>query len=299
MKERLEYFAFAGTAVLLRMLPLRAVRTLAKAIGAFLYTFIPIRKELTLAQLRQSFPGASEEEIQRWGKGSYINLLTTIFELMWTPRFTDEVMKRTLHVPHPEVITGALERGKGLILMSGHFGNWEWLSIGTAALLGMQFHVIVHPMQNPRVDMLVEGYRSSKGNPAVPMGLAVRDIITTLHSNGTVAMLADQSAPKESQFVDFMGRPAATFEGPAVFALKTGAPIVIGFSMRRPDGNYDVVLEEVETADLTGGATQENIIELTQRHVRALEEKIRERPDLWLWQHKRWKHRPPEEASEA
>ncbi len=295
MKGLFEYIAFRTVAAALQCLPLRAVRILAKALTAFVFYGLPVRKELTLRQIRGAFPDAGEREIRRWAKDSYTNLVTSIFELMWTPRLTRSTLEREVRMKNAQLLTDVHHRGKGMLLMSGHFGNWEWLSIGCAALAGLQFHVIVHPMQNPRVDRLVEGYRERLGNKTVPMGIAVRDILTTLQNNGVVAMLADQSAAKEALFVDFMGKPAATYEGPALFALRTGAPIVIGFSVRQPGGEYSVILEEVETADLHG-ATEANIRELTLRHVRVLERFIREHPGHWLWQHKRWKHKPQEQA---
>jgi Kdo2-lipid IVA lauroyltransferase/acyltransferase len=294
MKERIEAFAFSSTAALLQLLPLRMVRILAKCISTFVYYIIPFRKSLTLQQLREAFPDEAEKQIKRWARLSYQNFITTLFELMWTPRFSDEVMNRVLHIPEAEVLLGAHGRDKGLILMSGHFGNWEWLSCGVAAMLGLPFKVVVHPMNNPRVDSIVERYRTSKGNTVVPMGISIRDVLKTLQSKGVVAMLADQSAPKESLFVEFMGKPTATFEGPALFALRTGAPIVFGFSVRKADGNYDVLLEEIPTDDLDG-ATSENILELTRRHVQVLESMIRKYPYMWLWQHRRWKHQPPNE----
>lgn len=184
-----------------------------------------------------------------------------------------------------------MERGTGLILMSGHVSNWEWLCIGVPKSLGITLTAIIHPMHNPRVDDLVEGYRSMHGNRVVPLGVAIRDIIRSLRSNRTVALLADQSGPSGALYVKFFGRYAATYEGPAMFALRTGAPLVMGFSVRQEDGTYEVEFEEMKTDDLTDGS-QEDIQELTRRHVRCLERAIRRHPESWLWQHKRWKHEP-------
>jgi KDO2-lipid IV(A) lauroyltransferase len=102
-------------------------------------------------------------------------------------------------------------------------------------------------------------------------------------------MLADQSAPRERIYIDFFGRPAATFEGPAVFALRAGAPIIMAFLIRQKNNSYEMVFEEIPTSDLNE-ATEENIRELTQRHVKVLERFVAEYPGHWLWLHKRWKH---------
>lgn len=291
MKSVLEYALFAGIASLLQLLPLAGVRRAARVAAWVFWHVIPIRRGLTLMQLRIAFPDRSEDEIREIARASFVNLVTTIFELMWTPRLDAETLGRVLHLRNPEVIVQAARRGRGVILMSGHFGNWEWLSIGVAALLSLPFTVIVHSIHNPRVDTLVEGWRAHFGNRTVPMGVSVREIIHALRNRGAVAMLADQSGPSGAIYVRYFGRPAATYEGPATFALRLGAPVIMGYSYRRDDGDYDVVVEEIPTQDLDG-FTETNVRELTRRHVRALERAVRAHPSLWLWQHKRWKHAP-------
>ena len=124
------------------------------------------------------------------------------------------------------------------------------------------------------------------------MGVAIREVVRTLRERGIVAILADQSGPGGGLFVDFFGRPAATYEGPAIFALKYGAPVLMGLGVRRADGGYDVRLEPIAVDDLSG-ATEENIRIFTERHVKVLEQGIRQHPGHWLWQHRRWKHSPP------
>ncbi|MBR9976113.1 MAG: lysophospholipid acyltransferase family protein [Bacteroidetes bacterium] len=291
MKTVLEYALFAGVARLLQLLPLGGVRRVARGAAWLFWNVIPIRRGLTLMQLRIAFPDKTDTEIRDIARASVVNLFTTIFELMWTPRLDEDSLRRVLRIRNPEVIVHAVRRGRGVILMTGHFGNWEWLSIGVAVLLSMPYTIIVHSIHNPRVDRLVEGWRSRFGNRTVPMGVSVREIIHTLRNRGAVAMIADQSGPSGALYVRYFGRPAATYEGPATFALRLGAPVIMGYSIRCEDGNYDVVAEEIPTQDLDG-FTEANVRELTRRHVRALERKVREYPSLWLWQHKRWKHAP-------
>jgi KDO2-lipid IV(A) lauroyltransferase len=291
VKSFLEYALFAGIARLLQLLPLRAVRVLARLGAGFAWYCIPMRKSLTLMQLRSAFPDRDEKHIRDIARASYTNLVTTIFELMWTPRLDDAKLAQVLRLVNPEVIERAARRGTGVIFMSGHFGNWEWLSIGVARLLDLPFTVIVHPIHNTAVDDLVEGWRRQFGNRIVPLGVSVREIIHTLRNRGLVGMIADQSGPSGSIYVRYFGRPAATYEGPAIFALRIGAPVMMAYAVRGEDGNYDVIVEEIPTHDLDG-FTDTNVQELTRRHVRALERMVTKHPSLWLWQHKRWKHTP-------
>ena len=291
MKTTFEYLLFASVARLLQLLPLGMVRSLARLLGIAIYHVLPIRKKLTLVQLRRAFPEKSDAELQRVARGSYINLLTTIFELMWTPRLDEKRLSEVLRIRDAHITENAMRRGSGLIIMSGHFGNWEWLSIGASRLMGFSVTVVVHPIHNQAVDRLVEGWRRAMGNRIVDMGLSLREIIRSLRNREIVAMLADQSGPSGALYVRFFDRFAATYEGPAAFALRTGAPIVMTFALRAEDGNYDVLQEEIPTSDLRG-LTDENVQELTRRHVRALERMVRAHPEQWLWQHKRWKHAP-------
>jgi KDO2-lipid IV(A) lauroyltransferase len=291
VKSLLEYAVFAGTARILQMLPLTVVRHLARATAFVFWHVLPIRRAVTVMQLRVAFPDIREEEVRNIARDSYRHLVTTIFELMWTPRLDDDTIRRIIRVRNPELIEHAARRGRGVILMSGHFGNWEWLSIGVARILSMPFTVIVHSIHNERVDALVEGWRGRFGNRTVPLGVSIREIIHTLRNRGAVALLADQSGPSGSIYVRYFGRPAATYEGPATFALRLGAPVIMGYCIRGADGNFEVRIEEIPTGDLDG-ASEHNVRELTRRHVRALERMVREHPAQWLWQHKRWKHTP-------
>jgi Kdo2-lipid IVA lauroyltransferase/acyltransferase len=287
----LQYVLFACIAATLQRLPLRTVRWLARLFADTLFFAVPIRRKLTMEQLRSAFPSMNDRTVRDTARASFRNLVITLFELMWTPRLTDEIIAREVRFPNRDVITRAHRRGHGLIFLSAHFGNWEWMAICGSRILGLSYLVIVHPLHNPGVNRLVEGYRTRFGTRIVPMGLSIRDIVRTLRDRGIVAILGDQSGPSNAVFVPFFGRPAATYEGPAAFALRTGAPVVMAYSLRQPDGSYDVLAEEIPTEDLAG-ATDANIRELTRRHVRALERMIAQRPGDWLWQHKRWKHQP-------
>jgi KDO2-lipid IV(A) lauroyltransferase len=291
VKSTFEYLLFASVARMLQLMPLGMVRWLARTLAAVIYTVLPVRKKLTLFQLRRAFPDKGESDIQQIARGSYVNLLTTIFELMWTPRLDERRLREVLRIHDAHVVKNAMRRGSGVIMMSGHFGNWEWLSIGASRLMGFSATVVVHPIPNRAVDELVEGWRRVMGNRIVDMGLSLREIIRALRNREIVALLADQSGPSGALYVRFFDHFAATYEGPAAFALRTGAPIVMCFALRAADGNYDVVQEEVPTSDLRG-LTDDNLKELTRRHVRALERMVRAHPDQWLWQHKRWKHAP-------
>jgi Kdo2-lipid IVA lauroyltransferase/acyltransferase len=273
------------------MFPLGTVRMLARGCAGILFTLLPIRKRVTINQLHRAFPDEPEEWIRVTARESYINLVTTIFELMWTPRLTPEIMKQQYHIHRVDILQRAIKRGYGVVIISGHVGNWEWMAVCVGYLLDLSLMIIVHPLHNPGVNKLVEELRTQFGNRNVPLANAIRPVLTELRNRGTVAMLADQSGPSGSIYPDFFGRPAATYEGPAYFALKCQSSVIMTYNIRRPDGSYDLFFDELPAADLTD-ASKESIEELTRRHVDALETIIRKQPGIWLWQHKRWKHAP-------
>jgi KDO2-lipid IV(A) lauroyltransferase len=211
--------------------------------------------------------------------------------MLWAGSASIDQLKSKVNIGDTGVVERALARGRGLILMSGHFGCWEFLVSSVRLQVGVPFVVIVQTQRNRRINALLDRLRSRFDNQTVPMGPSVRQVVKALQEGKTVVLLGDQSGPKESVYVDFFGRPAATHRGPAAFSLRNDTPIVMIFLVRRRDGTYDALFEEVDRSGLTG-TSDEKIIELTRRHTAVLEKYIRRYPDHWLWMHKRWKHTP-------
>jgi KDO2-lipid IV(A) lauroyltransferase len=149
--------------------------------------------------------------------------------------------------------------------------------------------IIVQRQRNQRIDWKIDQGRSRHGNVTIAMGPSSREGLRVLREGGLLVMLGDQSGPKESTFVTFFGRAAATHRGAAAFSLKADAPLLMVFLIRQNDGGYEAVFEEVDRSGLDI-YSDENIDELTRRHVAVLERYIRQYPDHWLWMHKRWKH---------
>lgn len=276
---------------LLRRLSLRRVQKIAASLGKFFYRHVPIRSDVALANLKLCFPEKRSEEIGAILEKAYVNIATVFFEFLYFPKFTKENLKEVVEFPDEtrRLIESALKRGRGLILISGHFSNWELAAFAIGALSSKKFTIIVHPFHNKAVDKLANKYRGLLGNSTVAMENLVRASLSTLRQNGAVALLADQSAAKESLPAKFLGVDVPTFQGPAMFALRTSAAVQFGFVIRKEDGTYRFHLQEVDYSDLTDDS-ESSVAELTQRHVDALAEIIRKYPENWLWFHKRFKH---------
>jgi KDO2-lipid IV(A) lauroyltransferase len=224
-------------------------------------------------------------------KDSYRNLAITLVEMLTLKYLSDEDMREYMQYDNIDLLTVPYAKGKGLIMLSGHLGNWEFLAYSAGLFTGISVAIIVQPQKNKYADKIMNEYRTKSGNSVVSMYTAARKIVSVLSSGGALALLADQSATEDKDiFVDFFGRPAATYEAPANLSLKYGSPIVMGFPFRQNDGTYKVILKEVKSDDLH--YSKEDIIELTKRHVKILEDMIRDNPGLWAWQHRKWKHQP-------
>lgn len=286
-----EYVAFQTIALLVMLLPLSGARWLGRNLGAFVFDFIGYRKAVTLANLRRAFPEKSDDEIAQIARGAYKNVGITLFEIVWYPKMSREQVSKSMHFNNPEVLRHAYNKGKGLLILTAHFGNWELLGGCIVVEFGFPVSGIAKTQANRLVNRSINERRLRFGNKVIPMETSLREVMRALRDGEAVGIVADQAAPKENVLIEFFGTKLPTHQGPSVFSLKMGSPLVAVFSVRRPDGSYDAYIEEVPSADLKG-YNDENVTELTRRHVKITEDIIRRFPDQWLWMHKRWKHVP-------
>lgn len=180
-------------------------------------------------------------------------------------------------------------RGRGAIVMTGHFGNFELFGSYFTRLNPIDF--VVKPLSNPRVEALVADLRRRAGVGLIPLGGSTKQIFKSLRAGRWVALLADQDARRHGVFVPFFGRLASTPEGPARIALQMGVPIMMGFIRRRADGRHRVDFEPPHLP--AGEASEANVLALTAWHTARLERAVREAPEHWFWLHRRWKTPPP------
>ena len=283
------YVLFEILKVMIPLFPLRFIQFAALLKGKIFYYILPIRKQTAISNLKLAFPDKSDKELNEIVKGCYVNILTVIAEFFYMRKLSVDKLKKLLKVENPELINEKLEHGKGVILISAHFGNWELTAYGVSKMINIPFNVIVKEQTNKRVNEGINSIRTSGGNRMIDMKNSLREILTVLKSNGIVAMLGDQSAPKENVKVKFFIEGVPTFEGTARIAIKTGAEVLFGVSTRNPDGTYSLKLHEIDTSKYKE-STEDNVKALTQDHVNLLVEYIKLRPDHWLWFHRRFKN---------
>jgi len=298
VSHRIEYGAVKFVAALARGLPLEWGLAYGAFLGRLVFDAFRVRRKVTLENLRNALgEGTTEVERVRIGRGAYMNFGRFMIEYARFPLLTSENVGSLLTFRGLEHLDGALERGKGVLIIPGHFGNWELLGV-SFQLIGYKMNFLVGEQHNRAVDDLMNDLRAGTGVGIIPKGYSMRGVIQALRRNELVAFLADQDARRHGVFVDFFGRPTSTPKGPAAFALKTGALIIPTFIIRKDAGKHEVVLEEPIEA-VPSDDPEEDVRRYTQAHASVLETYIRDYPDHWFWPHKRWKTRPPGEPKSA
>jgi Kdo2-lipid IVA lauroyltransferase/acyltransferase len=288
-KHYIEYIGFQAAAFIVQRLPLRCVHTTGFALARLAYPLLKSRRNIALENLRYAYPEMEEAKRQQIAFLSFQSVSAAFVELLWYPNFTKTTIKQRVRIENPEVLRELQEKKKGVVFLTAHYGSWELASQAMTVYSDGTVCTIAKPQSNMLIDRVITRWRELFGLKIVPMGISVREILRSLQDGNIVALAADQSAPKESVAVEFFGREVPTFQGPAIFSLRTGAPIVLGCAVRQEDGSYTMRLQKVQSEDLHG-VSDENILELTRRQVHMTEEEIRKHPEQWMWTHKRWKH---------
>jgi KDO2-lipid IV(A) lauroyltransferase len=213
------------------------------------------------------------------------------------PRLTKENIEKVVILEGHENFLEGQKRGKGVLYLTGHIGAWE-LSSFAHAVYGYPLHYMARPLDNERLDALVNQYRCSSGNKPIFKNESARVMLKILRDSGTIGILADQNTmPEEGVFVDFFGKSACTTTGIARVALHTGAAVVPGFAYwDETIQKYRLRFEPPVDLSRTGD-TEQDVLENTQRFTKVIEQIIRKHPDQWVWIHARWKTRPKGEPA--
>jgi Kdo2-lipid IVA lauroyltransferase/acyltransferase len=296
MREWCEYAAVWVILKVLGALPRGLARGSAVAVASALYGMLPKLRRTAEFNLRLAFPEWDEARRRAVIRGMVRNLGWMAAEFARFPRYTRENIEDVLILDGHENFLDGQRRGKGVLYLTGHIGAWE-LSSFAHALYGFPLHYMARPLDNARVDTLVNRYRCSSGNEPIFKNESARALLKILKEAGTVGILADQNTmPDEGVFVDFFGKSACTTTGIARVALHTGAAVVPGYAYWDGSiGKYRLRFEPPVELVRTGN-TERDIFVNTQRFAKVIEEIICKYPEQWVWVHARWKTRPKGEA---
>ena len=292
MKEWLEYAAVRLVLKTLGALPRGVARWIAIQVANLLLAFVPRLKRVAYFNLRIAFPEWTEEERRATVRKMTRYLAWQAVEFARFPRYTPSNIARWLELEGHENFLKGKSRGKGVLFLTGHIGAWEFSSFAHA-LYGHPLHYMARPLDNQRIDALVNSYRSLSGSRPIFKNESARHMLKILHAGGTIGILADQNTmPNEGVFVDFFGKPACTTAGIARVAIHTGAAVVPVCAYWSEEAQkyklrFQPPLELIRT-----GSAETDIRDNTQKFARVIENIIRELPEQWNWVHARWKTRP-------
>jgi len=297
MTEWVEYAAVWAIVKVLGALPRGVARGFAATVARILYALLPRLQRTAEFNLRLAFPEWGAARRRDVLRGMVRNLGWLAAEFARLPRYTRENIEDMVILDGHENFLEGQRRGKGVLYLTGHIGAWE-LSSFAHALYGFPLHYMARPLDNARVDGLVNRYRCLSGNQPIFKNESARTLLKILKQAGTVGILADQNTmPEEGVFVDFFGKSACTTTGIARVALHTDAAVVPGYavwdeSIRKYRLRFEPAVELLRT-----GETERDIVVNTQKFAKVIEEIIRKYPVQWVWVHARWKTRPQGEAA--
>lgn len=285
-----EYGMIRAARGLDRLLGPRVAGGMAASLGRLAYRPLGIRAGLVEAHIRQAFPDRDEAWVRRTAAASYAHLGREGLALLRLSRLGREAVLASTEVPEVEALRAAVEAGTGAIVATGHLGNWELAGAALAAR-GIPLDAVALPQANPYFNRLINDARARLGMRVIPRGGATKASLRSLAEARVIALVADQDARGMGVFVPFLGRPASTHRGPAVLALRTGAPLFMGVMTREPDGTYVARIKPIPVP--SSGDFEERVVRLTADVTRALESAVRAYPEQYLWHHRRWKTEPP------
>ncbi|MFN8546908.1 MAG: hypothetical protein U0527_02795 [Candidatus Eisenbacteria bacterium] len=236
-----QYLALRVLISVLSRLSWRRTRQLGRALGTFAGKFVRLRRKVTIDNLRRAYPEWDDDRVIATAEESYREIGTTFLEL-FRHLAPGEAATR-VHGLDPRALEAVRAEGRGAVLVTGHIGTWELVGAALGGR-GWPVNVVVATQRNARVDALVTRMREAAGLRVLRTDQGLRPMLRVLRANEFLCFLNDQDAGPNGCFVPFLGRPASTALGPARFARLAGCPLVCGYSLRRPDGTYDLEITE-------------------------------------------------------
>jgi Kdo2-lipid IVA lauroyltransferase/acyltransferase len=287
LKHRCEFWLVRmGVAVTQTLSPWLADK-LGSGLGLTIYYLWARRRKIALENLHHAFGREkTEPELRAIGREVFKNIGRTLVEFARFSRIGVEGAHRILVSPGDDVISAALSRGKGGIITSAHYGNWELLGL-YPTVHGYSIDYVIGTQHNPLVDEMFIAFRRSMGVGIIPLKTSLKGVFKALKQNHLVGLVADQHDPGKSLIIDFFGRPSSWPKGPAIFSLRSGAPI-LPLLLTRERYDRHVVIAGAPIFPVEGD--EETAIRImTEGYVRFFEEHIRANPEQWMWTHRRWK----------
>lgn len=267
--------------------------TFARALGWIAYLVDKRHRRVAMENIRHAYPELSDRERRRMVLAVYQHFMQMIVEIAHIPRkMRVGNWKKYCDLRHAGPVVRAVLDGRPIIIVTGHFGNWEMAGYLVAAI-GIQTFAIARTLDNRRLNDFLLRFRQWSGQTILDKNNDYDKIQRVLAERRVLITLGDQSAGPKGYFIDFFGRPASTHKAIALLSLEHEAPVFVGYGYRKGQGMRYVVevsdaFEPNDFAELPGAG-----VALTEAFTRRFEDAVRVAPEQYLWLHNRYKHQPP------
>ncbi len=287
-----QYYGIRGSVAALRRLSFERASAIGESIGTLGYRPLGIRRAVVERQVGAAFPGLTQPEVERIARASYASLGRTTIETTLLPTYSrEQILELVESTEGWEHVDRALAERRGLMIVTGHLGNWE-LGGSYVAARGIPLEAVARRMENPLFDAYLTETRRRIGMTVIHDADAVRRVPRAMREQHAVAFLVDQGAVGlASTWVPFFGRYAKTPRGPAVFALRLDAPLLFACALRQPSGRFVIHFEPVPVQRT--GTLDADVDRIVASYTSTLERWVRRAPEQYFWQHRRWKHQRP------
>lgn len=280
----------------LTLLPFFVLYRISDLMYLTMYYIAGYRKKVVFSNLQNSFPEKSPEEIKKIAKSFYKHLSDTLVETIKTLSMSLNQMKKRYTFKNLELFQELYDQGKDITLISGHYGNWEWMS-SLGDQVPHEVLVIYHPLRNKISDKIVYKIRTKFGLKLIPMKEIYKEVLRYKKENVRSAtwFIGDHRPPRRYPFwMDFMGQETQIYQGAEKIAIKLNHTVIYIDIQKVKRGKY-----EISFSVLFEDASETKENEITIKQVRVLEDIIRKKPDYWLWSHRRWKNKREKTPNEG
>jgi KDO2-lipid IV(A) lauroyltransferase len=283
------FYLFYGINWVITLLPLRILYIFSDLLFLVLYYFPSYRRKIVAANLKNSFPEKTADELLKIEKKFYKHLADMFIETLKMTHLSKKEMKKRFIVTNPEVLQRFKDEGRDIAAICGHYNNWEWMS-AIPLYTDIKCVTIYKPLRNKQFDNFLNDLRRKKGFFLTPMSNIIREIITDRNKgiNAMYSFIADQTPAKNDiqYWTRFLNQDTPVYTGAEKIAVKYDMVVVFFNNKKIKRGYYTTTLDIL--FEHAAGLPEHSV---TEAHVRCLEKNIREQPEYWIWSHLRWKHK--------
>ena len=251
------------------------------------YYIIRYRRKIVFENLRNAFPEKSDKELEKISKSFYSYLCDLIVETIKNLTISKKASLARCKIKDVDVFEKLYSQNKNIILVIGHFGNWEWAGYSLSLSIKHQSVVIYKPLSNKYFNQFIYKIRTRLGAKLIPMNDTFREMVNNKDNLNVTTFIADQTPPPDGAYwTNFLNQDTPIFQGTEKIAKKLNYPVIFMSVNRLNRGYYEVSAEMLceNPANTSDG-------EISELHTRMLEKEIRKNPQFWLWSHRRWKHK--------